>query len=119
MEASPSSAENIVKTVYAYAAELMKSGLEGPQIQSKLEDQGLDPETAGIVVRNLQRARTSAKRSSGRKNMLFGALWCIGGIVVTAATYSAASGGGTYVIAWGAIAAGAVQFFLGVSQSAA
>lgn len=55
---------------------------------------------------------------NGRRNMLFGALWCIGGTVVTVATYSAASsgGGGRYVIAWGAILFGAVQFFQGLFQ---
>ena len=54
----------------------------------------------------------------GPKNMLFGALWCIGGVVVTAATYSAvSSGGGKYVVAYGAIIVGAIQFLIGVAQS--
>ena len=53
---------------------------------------------------------------SGKKNMIYGALWCIGGIVVTAVTYSAASGGGTYIVAWGAIIFGAIQFFYGLMQ---
>jgi hypothetical protein len=51
-----------------------------------------------------------------KKNMLYGALWCIGGIVVTAATYSSAEGGGRYVVAWGAIIFGAIQFFRGLAQ---
>ena len=53
--------------------------------------------------------------------MIFGALWCVGGIVVTAVTYSSAvssPGGGHYIIAWGAIVFGAVQFFKGLFQSA-
>ncbi len=37
------------------------------------------------------------------------------GILVTLVTYSAAAPGGTYVIAWGAIAWGAVEFFQGLS----
>lgn len=59
-------------------------------------------------------------KSMGNKNMLVGALWCIGGIVVTAATYSAASsssGGGTYVVAWGAILFGGLQFLKGLFQA--
>jgi len=52
-----------------------------------------------------------------KKDMLFGALWCVGGIIVTAATYSAASGGGRYVVAWGAIIFGAIQFFRGLAKS--
>ena len=53
----------------------------------------------------------------GGKIMLFGALWCIGGILVTAITYSAAassSGGGSYFVAYGAIIFGAIQFFKGL-----
>lgn len=54
----------------------------------------------------------------GGKDMLVGALWCIGGIVVTALTYSAASeGGGTYVVAWGAILFGGIQFLRGLFRS--
>ena len=47
--------------------------------------------------------------------MLHGALWCGGGILVTGITYLAASGGGTYFLAWGAIVFGAIQFFHGYS----
>jgi hypothetical protein len=56
-------------------------------------------------------------RSAAEKSMLYGALWCMGGIAVTATTYLAASGrgGGKYVIAWGAILFGAIQFFRGLS----
>jgi hypothetical protein len=66
--------------------------------------------------------KTSLKRevevtkAMGGKNMLYGALWCIGGIVVTVATLSAASSGGTYVVAWGAVIFGGLQFFQGLYQ---
>ena len=49
-----------------------------------------------------------------RRDMLVGGLWCLGGIAVTVLTYSAASGGGTYFVAWGAIVFGAIQFFRGL-----
>ncbi|MCX6830010.1 MAG: hypothetical protein NT002_12135 [candidate division Zixibacteria bacterium] len=57
--------------------------------------------------------------NAGQKNMLVGALWCIGGIIVTVATYQAAvsRGGGTYFITWGAILFGAIQFFRGLIQA--
>ena len=49
--------------------------------------------------------------------MLYGALWCIGGIVVTAVTYSTALvRGGTYYLFWGAILFGFLQFFQGLFQ---
>jgi len=46
--------------------------------------------------------------------MIIGGLFCIGGIAVTALTYSAAAGGGTYVVTWGAILFGGFRFFRGV-----
>ena len=55
--------------------------------------------------------------TQGGKNMLYGALWCIGGTMVTLATYSAAQGGGRYLVAWGAILFGAIQFLIGAGQA--
>jgi hypothetical protein len=48
--------------------------------------------------------------------MITGALWTIGGIVVTVITYNAASGGGSYVVAWGAILFGFIQLIQGIYQ---
>jgi hypothetical protein len=58
-------------------------------------------------------------KSVGQKNMLIGALWCIGGTVVTVATYNLATSsasGGTYFVAWGAILFGGIQFIKGLFQ---
>lgn len=111
------SEEQIVRAVYAFAAEQMKNGAPPQQIQSALVQKGLDQESAATVVSNLTRLRSEAIREAGKKNMLYGALWCIGGIVVTAVTYSAAAPGDIYVVAWGAIVFGAIQFFRGVWQA--
>ena len=56
----------------------------------------------------------AAARVAANRNMFVGGLWCVGGIVVTALTYSAASGGGSYVVAWGAIVFGGIQFCRGL-----
>ena len=49
------------------------------------------------------------------KDLIYGFLWLIGGILVTAITYSIASNeGGTYVIAYGAIILGGLQFLRGL-----
>jgi len=56
-------------------------------------------------------------KEMGKKNMIYGALWCIGGIIFTVVSYSAASSsGGEYYITWGAIIFGAIQFFNGLGQ---
>jgi ribosomal protein S27E len=62
--------------------------------------------------------KKAAGQSQGPKNLLSGALWCIGGIVVTIATYAAAEPGGTFIIAWGAILFGGLQFLEGLCQTA-
>jgi hypothetical protein len=54
--------------------------------------------------------------SIAKRNMTVGGLWCGGGIAVTAFTYASASGGGTYVVAWGAIIFGGYQFLKGLTQ---
>lgn len=47
-------------------------------------------------------------------DLIAGGLWCVGGTVVTVATYSAARDGGTYFVAWGAILFGGLQFLRGL-----
>jgi hypothetical protein len=71
-----------------------------------------------VRIRDLSAPVASARPDASR-DMLVGALWCIGGIVVTAVTYSAASnGGGTYFVAWGAILFGGLQFLRGAVNAA-
>jgi hypothetical protein len=67
----------------------------------------------------VEEAAAPATKESGLQNMLVGALFCIGGIVVTAVTYSNAStSGGTYIVAWGPVLFGGFQFLKGLFQLA-
>jgi hypothetical protein len=99
--------QNAVNQIYEYAANLMvnekKSALE---TQNALLEQGLDEETASIVVSNLEQEIEKAKKERANKDMLYGALWCVGGFIATAAD--------TGYIFWGAIVFGAIQFFKGL-----
>lgn len=108
--------EEFVQAVYLHAAEQMRNGTKNHAIVNNLVEQGLDEESANIVVSNLVKARKEQKHEQGKKNMIFGILWFIGGLVVTAATYSAASNGGHYIVAWGAVIFGAIQFLQGLFQ---
>lgn len=51
----------------------------------------------------------SAKKKQAENDMLYGALWCIGGIIATAAHIG--------FIFWGAILFGGIQFFRGLVNS--
>lgn len=65
------------------------------------------------------KAVAEVTRKAAIKNICLGGLWCFGGLVVTLGTMSAASNGGTYLIAWGPVIFGAIQFFKGLGQLSA
>lgn len=109
--------QELIEQVYEFAAQQRSMGQSGPEIKQALVAEGLDEESASVVVENIEQMEREGARSAGTKNMIYGAIWCIGGTVVTVATYSAASGGGSYVVAWGAIIFGGVQFLQGLVQS--
>lgn len=57
--------------------------------------------------------------SAAQKDLIFGAVWLFGGLIVTAVSYSAASqGGGSYVVTTGAIAYGLVRLIRGALRAA-
>lgn len=109
--------QEIVNKIYGFTADMLynqKKSIE--ETKAALIENGLRAEDADVVIANLQNQYKQEKREAGNKNMLYGALWCVGGLLVTILTYSAASDGGTYVVAWGAVIFGAIQFFKGLFQ---
>jgi hypothetical protein len=117
----PESVRTPQQALYSFAGQQLRSGVAPAAIEKSLIERGLDAEGAAVVVSNLKEAKTKVLKGAGRKNMLYGALWCIGGIAVTALSYQAAAnaGGGSYVLAWGAILFGGIQFVRGLIQSCA
>ncbi|CAM1366529.1 hypothetical protein [Tenacibaculum xiamenense] len=103
----PSEAAN---NLYQYAADLMinqeKSAFQTKKI---LIEKGLDEQSSTSIVNNLEQQIIEAKKEAANKDMLYGALWCIGGIIATVADIG--------YIFWGAILFGGIQFIKGVSNS--
>lgn len=107
------------------AQELKSEGVAPAETLHTLINEGYSEEVAARSVveawkTEIEHVKQQEKRRGhpdAAKNMVIGGLWCLGGIIVTAATYSAAQGGGTYVVAWGAIAFGGIQFLRGLFQS--
>lgn len=55
--------------------------------------------------------------AAGKKNMLIGAVWVVGGLALTILTLTtSAQTGATYIIAWGAVIFGAIQVAQGLMQ---
>lgn len=52
----------------------------------------------------------------GKRNMMIGGIVCLIGVAVTLGTYSSAAPGGSYLIAWGAILYGGIQFIRGLFE---
>lgn len=111
--------DQAAQAMYAFAAEQMNGGATADQIEDLLvEKKGLDRDSAASVVDDLLEMRSEALRRAGNQRMLRGAVVCILGIGVTVATYSLAANGGTYMVAWGAMIFGAVDFIRGLVQAA-
>jgi len=89
---------------------LQKNGSEWVQVKNRQGETGyIDGKTQVEFPR-------STLRDAAAKNMRHGALWCIGGMLVTAFTYTNAAPGETYIVAWGAVLFGGLQFLQGVFQ---
>ena len=108
--------QQLVNQVYQRAAALANEGKSKPKIQTELQSMGLNQESASIMVEKVFRLRKKAYREAGARNILVGALWCVGGTVFTAWTYQMASHGGVYFVASGAILFGGIQFLRGLGQ---
>ncbi len=108
----------LTEAAYAVAAEQMIHGGDPSEIQKSLNRQGLDAKEAARVVGELKQVKAQALKVAAQKNMFYGAFWCIGGFAVTVVTHQTAAdmGGGRFIIAWGAILFGALQFLRGLTQ---
>jgi hypothetical protein len=92
-----------------YAADMLFSqGKNSYEVVQALVSFGIAEEDANGIVEDLEAEVVSARRSKAQKDMLYGALWCIGGIVLTMANVG--------FIFWGAIVFGAIQFFRGATN---
>ena len=126
--------QEVVQAIFGYAMELKASGLTKWQIEAKLVEKGLDREAASTVSNKIfnpmpnfaSNSRGQMKftpavsrnsGSSGFTNMLIGGSIALVGLAITIGTYSAASeGGGRYVVWWGAVIFGGIQFLKGLGQ---
>jgi hypothetical protein len=102
--------QEIFNQTYSYAAHLLVNEKKTPEaVKTSLQEKGLDEAAATTIVDTLESQIQAAKKEGANKDMLYGALWCVGGIIATAAHIG--------FIFWGAIIFGAVQFFKGVANS--
>lgn len=90
------------------------------EIETQLIKVGIDEELIKEIMMQVEGKTPQALEEKNAKDMRTGFYWLVGGILVTAITYliAALSGkGGAYIIAWGAIFFGAMQFVRSLLRS--
>jgi len=108
--------EEVIQAVYKYAGDLVKAGQSAAQVETKLMAIGLDRAFAASVVRNVFSIRTRAIQDTAKRKMFNGALWCIGGLAVSAVNFSLAGEGEGLILAGAVIIFGAIQILRGLLQ---
>lgn len=101
---------------YRFAAQEFARKQSSKAITKKLIDQGLTPDTANQVVTETEKLWRKALVDKNKKRMTRGLIWAVIGIVLTCGTMALASsqGGGRYVLFYGAIIFGVIDFFAGL-----
>jgi fructosamine-3-kinase len=95
-----------INEMYQYATNLFIGGQNAYEVKTALLERGLDEGNANYIVEQLDQQINEARKTRAKKDMLYGALWCVGGLVLTLAHIG--------FIFWGAIVFGGIQFFRGV-----
>lgn len=75
---------------------------------------------APVIETQWRKHGSRRKGRNGRSQMMAGLAWCIGGVVVTMVSYMMAAsgpGGGSYIVAWGAILFGGARVLKGLASS--
>jgi hypothetical protein len=99
-------AQEVANELYNYAANLLVNGNKSSaEVKNALMDKGLSEAAANTIVINLEDQIKKAKKERANKDMIYGALWCVGGTIATLAQIG--------FIFWGAILFGGIQFIKG------
>jgi hypothetical protein len=115
------SLEESAQAVFFAAAELMRRGMTDQEVRNQLMQMGLSREAAAFVVDKLDHVRIRVDRHKAMRYALIqaiiGAAVLAVGVLITIGSYRDAAnvGTGTYVIAWGTVAFGALRFVSAIS----
>lgn len=110
--------EQIILDSVKFASDEIKKGSLFEDIYSMLLDKNIEPNLASYALFLVDSMIIVAFQKAGKRKMVFGLLWFIGGSLFSILSYSAAassSNGGRYIVTWGAILYGAYLFLKGLS----
>ena len=82
------SQEQIIQQVYDYTAKrLVQDKVSTETVKDELTEQGVNDENAQAIIDYVKEQIKDARLKHAKDDMKYGALWCIGGLIVTGATY--------------------------------
>lgn len=94
---------------------IVNEGVSVTDTEKRLISEGLDKKLAKTVVENaVNQIKENVSKAKAQRDIKFGLLWFLGGGLITVITYSMASNGESYLVAWGAIFFGFVQLVKGL-----
>ena len=98
-----------VRQLYDYAEHLLLAEQKSVyEVRQALVERGLDIDRAQNVLTAIEDDLQAAEKTRAQRDVLFGSLWLVGGIIATVAQ--------VHVVFWGAILIGAVLFGRGVGK---
>jgi hypothetical protein len=101
--------------LYRFAAMELANKQSPKTIVKKLTDQGVTPVVADKIVNETQKVFNKARTDKSKKRMTRGLIWIVVGIVLTCGTMAFSSNlGGKYVLFYGAIIYGVIDFVVGL-----
>ncbi|HET9914324.1 MAG TPA: hypothetical protein VFQ13_20690 [Anaerolineales bacterium] len=100
---------------FQYAAEQLALKNSQKNVEKLLINRGASPEIAKTIVKDAQDAVRKMRREKYKKQMLRGLAWTIVGSMITCGTYVFADSlGGKFVLLYGAIIFGIIDFIAGL-----
>ncbi len=99
---------------YIDSVAALANGKRREQVISDLIRKGWSSEMAAQIVSRAQQVKTAEFRKAGLKLFGIGIALLVLGVVITAASYSLAAGGGTYIVTIGLFLSGAVNTLKGL-----
>ena len=118
-EAASHEMQEALDSVFDEAIGLAEDGRTIAEIQAHLKTRGLDKIRAAEMAKRAWDMPSDQRKRAGQRNAIVGMSLCFGGLLFTAVTYYLATtplGGGRYVITWGIVVVGLLQFVRGVRQ---
>jgi hypothetical protein len=106
--------EELYSNLLTYGASLHAENKTSWEVKEALKEKGLSEELAEKIADQSRQLYTEAVIKKADKNILWGSVWFVGGLIVT--LVSMGSGGRRYIVAYGAIIGGLIQLISGLVQ---